>query len=66
MSKKDLLKDLEELAATLREDAERTGNKAATANNYWRGFYRGCSISDEISSDSLSHIIKKHTRSIGI
>ena len=72
MSKEDLLKDLEELAAALKElaaalkaNAERADGKTETANNYFRGFYRGCSVADEISSNSLRHIIEKHTISQG-
>jgi len=65
MSKKDLLKDLEELAAALKANAERADDKTETANNYFRGFYRGCSVADEISSNSLRHIIEKHTISQG-
>ena len=61
MSKKDLLKDLKELAAALKANAERAADKTETANNYFRGFYRGCSVADEISSNSLRHIIEKHT-----
>ena len=65
MSKEDLLKDLEELAADLKANAERADGKTETANNYFRGFYRGCSVADEISSDSLLYIIKKYTISQG-
>ena len=65
MSKEDLLKDLEDLAAALKANAERADDKTETANNYFRGFYRGCSVADEISSNSLRHIIKKHTISQG-
>ncbi|HUS88569.1 MAG TPA: DUF2192 domain-containing protein [Desulfosporosinus sp.] len=65
MSKKDLLKDLEELAAALKANAERADDKTETANNYFRGFYRGCSVADEISSNSLRHIITKHAISQG-
>jgi len=65
MSKEDLLKDLKEMAAALRANAERAADKTETANNYFRGFYCGCSVSDKISSNSLRHIIKKHTISQG-
>ena len=65
MSKEDLLKDLNELAADLKASAERNNDKTETANDYFRGFYRGCSVADEISSNSLRHIIKKHTISQG-
>ena len=69
MSKEDLLKDLEDLAAALKANAERAkahaDNKTETANNDFRWFYRGCSVADKISSNSLRHIIKKHTISQG-
>ena len=65
MSKEDLLKDLEELAAALKANAERADSKTETANNDFRWFYRGCSVADKISSNSLRHIIKKHTISQG-
>ena len=65
MSKEDLLKDLEELAAALKANAERAADKTETANNDFRWFYRGCSVADKISSNSLRHIIKKHTISQG-
>ena len=71
MSKEDLLKDLEELAADLKANAERADDKTEAASlnsrrlnsleSYLRGFYRGCSVSDKISSNSLRHIIKKYT-----
>jgi len=65
MSKEDLLKDLKEMAAALKANAERADGKTETANNYFRGFYRGCSVADKISSGSLLHIIKKYTISQG-
>ena len=66
MSKEDLLKDLEDLAAALKANAERAKAHAYNAHSdYFRGFYRGCSVADKISSNSLRHIIKKHTISQG-
>ena len=65
MSKEDLLKDLNELAADLKESANRNSNKAEAAYGYFRGFYRGCSVADKISSNSLRHIITKHAISQG-
>jgi len=62
MSKEDLLKDLEELAAVLKANAERAKAHADNArSDYSCGIYGGCAMADKSASDSLLDIIKKYT-----
>ena len=66
MSKEDLLKDLEELAAALKANAERAKAHADNAHSdYSRGIYDSGAMADESSADLLLDIITKYTISQG-
>ena len=66
MSKEDLLKDLEELTAALKANAERAKAHADNAHSdYFRWFYRGCSVADETTCNLLLRLIEKYTISQG-